>query len=137
MPSGYSSKPLSQKLGIKVDQVLQVINPPADYLDLLGPLPESVTIEAGAPVEVVAFVHVFVTRKEELAHTLPGLLELLAPKGMLWISWPKQAADVETDLTEDTLREIALPYGVVDTKVCAINEVWSGLKFVWRRGRKA
>ncbi|HSI20969.1 MAG TPA: DUF3052 domain-containing protein [Verrucomicrobiae bacterium] len=130
---GYSATPLVAKLGIKEGTTVHVVHSPAEYADLLGPLPLEASIKPGKPMERVDFIHLFVTRKDELRRELVSLVDVLRPHGTIWISWPKKASGFATDLTEDTLREVCLPLGLVDVKVCAVSQVWSGLKFVWRK----
>lgn len=131
-PAGYSGTPLAKKLGLKdgmhvwfdamPDSVRAEI---ADYGVTL--------IEENAPSQIVDAAHVFLTEKSLLAKRLVALRNGLKTSGQLWISWPKKAAKVSTDITEDTIRELALPIGWVDVKVCAIDAVWSGLKLVIRK----
>ncbi len=130
-PTGYSGTPLIRKLGIKPGAVLQAIGAPSHYWDLLGPLPEGVRI-AGANARRADVVHLFVVRQADLTTRLGKLRARIAPAGMIWVSWPKKVAKVATDVTEDTIRAAALSGGLVDVKVCAVDEVWSGLKLVIR-----
>jgi hypothetical protein len=132
MPSaGYSGTPLARKLGIREGDRLVILADPGHALELLVPLPPGVEIgrEAG-PADVVLR---FMTDRAELVESLPALGETIFPDGSCWIAWPKRASKVETDVTEDVVREAALPLGLVDTKVCAVDETWSGLRLVWRR----
>ena len=129
---GYSGTPLARKLGIKPRSKFVVIGDvPSEYEAWLGPLPEGASIvgKGKPPLEAV---HVFVTRRAELAKHLAHLRKALVPDGYIWISWPKRASKVPTSITEDVIREVALPMGFVDIKVCAVSEVWSGLKLVIR-----
>jgi hypothetical protein len=129
---GYSGAPLAKKLGIKPGARLVVVGEvPDEYKTWLGPLPERATI-SGRGQPPFAAVHVFTTKRAELARHLAHLRKTLAPDGYLWISWPKKASKVPTNITEDVIREVALPLGFVDIKVCAVSEVWSGLKLVIR-----
>lgn len=130
-PAGYSGTPLWKKLGIRDGTAVVTVNAPANYTELLSGAPAGVSFASEAEPPV-AFVHLFVTRKAALAAKLPELLADLAPDGVIWVSWPKKAAKVPTDVTEDTIREVALPLGLVDVKVCAVDAVWSGLKLVVR-----
>lgn len=132
MTAGYSGTPLLQKLGIKPKAKIRFINEPAHLAELLGPLPPDCTL-VESRATAVDFVHCFVTQKPRLLALLPGLMKKLARDGMIWVSWPKKASKVPTDITEDVVREVALPLGLVDVKVCAIDEVWSGLKLVIRK----
>ena len=130
--AGYSGTPLSQKLGIKAEQKVVTIGAPAGYAELLAALPEAVsfTREAWAGTD---FVHLFISERKALEKELKRLRKLLADTGILWVSWPKKSSAVATDVTEDTIREVALPLGFVDVKVCAVDETWSGLKLMVRR----
>jgi hypothetical protein len=130
-PAGYSGTPLAKKLGITADTRLLPLHAPGDYTALLGPLPPGVRMDrrAGANVDIA---HVFVTRRAELTRQLTALRRTLRTDAAVWVSWPKKAAKVETDITEDTIRDVALPLGFVDVKVCAVSDVWSGLKLVVR-----
>ena len=128
MPVGYSGTPLVKKLGIKENFKILMINEPANYPDLLGDLPLGVLrVDSSAD-----FIHFFTKEKEELVRVLPQLKLLLEKNGMLWVSWPKKASKVSTDVSDAVVKEEGLGIGLVDTKVCAVDEVWSGLKFVYR-----
>ena len=129
--AGYSGTPLASKLGIKPGTALHVVNAPDDYLQLVAPLPDG-TRFVSKPSNGTDIVHVFTTRKAELQAMLRLCRERLAPTAVVWVSWPKKAAKVPTDITEDTVREVAFPLGMVDTKVCAISDIWSGLRVVTR-----
>lgn len=129
--AGYSQRSLADKLGIKPGAVVTTLGSPPAYLTLLSPVPADVTF-VNRLGKRPRFVHCFVTRRAELDREFPTIARALADDGMVWISWPKKAAKVETDLTEDVVREIGLRAGLVDVKVCAVDEVWSGLKFVRR-----
>jgi hypothetical protein len=129
---GYSGTPLVKKLGIKPRTKLLVVGEvPGEYKSWVGPLPEGASI-AGKGKPPLKAVHVFVTKRAELARHLEHLRKALVPDGYVWISWPKRASKVPTNITEDVIREVALPLGFVDIKVCAVSEVWSGLKLVIR-----
>jgi hypothetical protein len=130
--AGYSGTPLARKLGIAAGGRVVVVNAPDGYRDWLAPLPEGVRFEArvSAAVDVV---HVFAHRRADLGRQLASLRDRIAPAAAVWVSWPKKASKVPTDITEDTIRELALPIGFVDVKVCAVSEVWSGLKLVIRK----
>ena len=131
--AGYSGTPLIKKLGLKPGHVAQFIGAPAGYIKLLGPLPEGVRVaEREVRNERLDFVQLFATERTELERLLPRLMKQVVPTGMIWISWPKKASGVATTVTEDVIREVALPLGLVDVKVCAVDEVWSGLKLVIR-----
>ena len=131
-PIGYSGTPLAKKLGIAAGTRVLAVQPPDDYAELLAPLPEGVVFEKRLSKRT-GIVHLFCLRKARLAAQLERLRGSIQPDAAVWVSWPKKAARVPTDITEDTIRELALPLGFVDIKVCAVNEVWSGLKLVIRR----
>jgi hypothetical protein len=135
MPAGYSGKAVYEKLGIKPGWRVCVLGAPADYGQLIeGVVPGlSITGNTRAKADMA---HVFETKSAALARRLPALMKAIAPDGAIWVSWPKKTARMDTDITEDVVREIALPRGLVDVKVCAINDVWSGLKLVIRRERR-
>lgn len=135
MPAGYSGKPLVQKLGIKPGHRAYVADAPEDYLDLLAPLPPGVIWKKAArgPID---FAHLFVKRRSDLERRFPRVAAHMAEGGMIWISWPKKSSKVPTDVTEDVLRDVVLPTGWVDVKVAAVDDVWSGLKFMRRRRPK-
>jgi hypothetical protein len=129
---GYSGTPLVKKLGIKPGtRFVAVGDVPDEYKSWLGPLPERATITGRGKPPFEA-VHVFTTRRAELAKHLTHLRKTLEPTGFVWISWPKKSSRVATNITEDVIREVALPLGFVDIKVCAVSEIWSGLKLVIR-----
>ena len=130
--AGYSGTPLARKLGIAAGSRVVTVNAPDGYRDWLAPLPEGVGFDrhVSAAVDVV---HVFADRRADLDKQLASLRHHIAPAAAVWVSWPKKASKVATDITEDTVRELALPLGFVDVKVCAVSEVWSGLKLVIRK----
>jgi hypothetical protein len=130
--SGYSGTPLARKLGIKPGFRIKTFRPPSNYSELLAPLPEDVVISGGVKPPVDLW-HLFVRSRKELAAKLPRCRDEIRTDGMIWASWPKRASGVETDLTEDVIREVAFPLQLVDVKVCAVDETWSGLKLVIRR----
>jgi hypothetical protein len=130
--AGYSGTPLAQKLGIKPGQEVLTINAPAAYSKLLAPLPEGVSFTRKAAAGA-GFVHLFISERKGLEKELDRLRKLIADTGVLWVSWPKKSSGVATDVTEDVIREVALPLGFVDVKVCAVDETWSGLKLMVRR----
>lgn len=134
-PAGYSGKPLAQKLGFKAGQRVAVAGAPDGYRALLGPLPPDVAFVTGRARDL-DLAHVFVRTRAALARELPARMAALKPAGALWISWPKRASGVETDVTEDVVRAEALPLGLVDIKVCAVDATWSGLKLVRRIARR-
>ena len=129
--AGYSGKPLVAKLGIKPDTRIAILRAPKGYDRVLGKLPPRVTRRPSI-VGPLDFVQFFTNEKRELERRFAALARSLAPAGMLWISWPKQASGVATDLTEDVIRAVGLAHGLVDVKVAAVDDVWSGLKFVRR-----
>jgi hypothetical protein len=135
MTAGYSKRSLSDKLGIKPGTRIIALGAPADYGKLLGPLPEGTTISTRLG-RASQFVHRFVTQRSELERAFPAIDANLADDGIAWISWPKKASGKATDLTEDVVRAIGLPLGLVDVKVCAVDEIWSGLKFVRRKEKR-
>jgi hypothetical protein len=131
--AGYSKTPLWKKLGYKDKLAAYVEGASSDYIAVLE-LPGQINVRwAKRPVKGVEFVHLFTKSKRELRAKLPGIRKLIADDGAIWVSWPKKSSGVTTDLTEDVVREIALPLGLVDVKVCAVDEVWSGLKLMIRR----
>lgn len=129
--AGYSGTPLQKKLGIKPGARVVFVNEPPSLRRDLGELPEGVKILKSAAADL-DFAHVFVKSRAELEKQFAKLASQLHPAGMLWISWPKKASGVATDLNENIVRDIGLANGLVDVKVCAVDEVWSGLKFVIR-----
>ena len=133
--AGYSGKPLTQKLGIKPGFCIFVSGAPASYPEIVGELPEGATLAARlkAPLDMV---HLFATSSDGLARLLTRVRAAIAPDGMVWVSWPKKASGVATDLSDVVVRNIALPLGLVDIKVCAIDATWSGLKFVLPRHQR-
>ena len=130
--AGYSGTPLAQKLGIKPGSKVLLVDAPEAYLSLLAPLPDGVQFGTRLTGST-DIVQVFTASKARLRELLGKYRAGLKPDGMVWVSWPKKAAKVPTDVTEDTIREVALPLGFVDVKVCAVNETWSGLKLVVRK----
>jgi hypothetical protein len=129
--AGYSGTPLAKKLGIREGSRLAGLAAPENFAALLHPLPDGVALRdrLRGPLDVIVF---FTERRAELARRLPALTKALDPAGGLWIAWPKRSSGVPTDMTEDVVREIALPTGLVDNKVCAIDATWSGLRLVIR-----
>ena len=130
--AGYSGTPLAKKLGIKEGTRVVALRAPKDYLKLLEPIPARTTFQKNVSSETDV-VHVFNTERAALKADLAGLRKAIKPDGAVWVSWPKKASGVPTDITEDTIRELALPMGFVDIKVCAVSEIWSGLKLVIRK----
>jgi nucleoside-diphosphate-sugar epimerase len=134
--AGYSGTPLAKKLGINEGHVVGVVNEPDGFADLLEPLPPGVQLVDGVRSRRDVVV-MFARQRREIDSKLAALTKAIFPDGAIWIAWPKKAAakqlGIATDITEDTVREVALPTGLVDNKVCAIDEIWSGLRFVVRR----
>ena len=131
MPAGYSGTPLAKKLGIKPGFTVVALGAPADYSELLEPIPEGAEVATELPASA-RFVHFFTTERAVLESELPRLKASLEKDGILWVSWPKKAAKVETDLDGNVVRGLGLAAGLVDVKVCAVDATWSGLKFVYR-----
>jgi hypothetical protein len=132
MTAGYSSTPLPRKLGLKEGMSVGLLDPPEQLPELLGPIWAALSISSRLERQQ-DLVLVFVTSAAELARRTPALKVAIAPDGMIWVAWPKKASKIPTDITEDVIREIVLPTGLVDVKVCAIDETWSGLKLVIRK----
>ena len=132
MTTGYSDTPLAKKLSLRDGQRVWFDGMPESVFDEIAEYALELTFVAD-PAEGIDAAHVFVTERAVLEARLKALRHQIAPDGQVWVSWPKQAAKVPTDVTEDTIRELCLPLGFVDTKVCAVDEVWSGLKLVIRK----
>jgi hypothetical protein len=129
--SGYSKTPLAKKLGIKEGFIIKLVNPPAHYWDLFTDIPEHLQVLDDTSIKK-NLIHYFVLSEKELHKNLPELKKELVDNGMIWISWYKRSSGMKTDLTEDVIRNTALAIGLVDIKVCAVDEQWSGLKLVIR-----
>jgi hypothetical protein len=131
MTAGYSGTPLARKLGIVEGTTLTVLGDPGHFLDILAPIPAAVTVrrDLRARSEVVVF---FTKSAAELAARAAALGRAIHPDAVLWVAWPKRAAGVPTDMTENVVRDVLLPLGMVDVKVAAVDETWSGLKIVYR-----
>jgi hypothetical protein len=133
-PAGYSGTPLPRKLGIKPGAAVALVAAPPGFADVLEPLPDGVRLEHGlndgGPFDVIVF---FTVQRVELADQLAALRAAMTPAAGLWVAWPKRASKVPTDMTDDAVREIALPTGLVDNKVCAIDTIWTGQRLVIRR----
>ena len=129
--AGYSGTPLAKKLGIKPATRLFSVGAPGHYDELLAPLPEGV--KRVRKIEAADVAHFFVTARARLEKELRAAVPKMQQDAAIWVSWPKKSAKVATDITEDTVREVALPLGLVDIKVCAVDEIWSGLKLVIRK----
>jgi hypothetical protein len=130
--AGYSGTPLAKKLGFREGSRVRISSAPENYLALVSPRPKSVHISK-ALRENIDIWHFFARSSAELSKQLPKLLMAIRADGMIWVSWPKKASKVPTDLTEDVIRKVALPLGLVDVKVCAVDDTWSGLKLVIRK----
>ena len=130
--AGYSGTPLAKKLGFKEGHRVRIKSAPDDYLDLVSPRPEDVQISKFIRKGIDIF-HFFTRSASELEAELPKLISAIDQNGMIWISWPKKSSGVPSTVTEDTIRIVALPLGLVDVKVCAVDDTWSGLKLVIRK----
>jgi len=129
--AGYSKRSLVDKLGIKEGFRIAIVNSPASYRATLGALPSDVTVDK-RPGKGMDLIHCFVNNKREATSTISALKNHISPRGALWVSWPKGSSGVKTDLNENVIREIGLKAGLVDVKVCAVDDTWSGLKLVYR-----
>lgn len=130
--SGYSGTPLAKKLGIKDGHTVAVLDEPAGFRSWLAPLTADVRFRKSigrSPDVVIVFATEAATLRRHMVNATPAIF----PDGAIWAAWPKKSSKVPTDITEDTVREIVLPLGLVDNKVCAITDVWSGLRVVWRK----
>ena len=132
MTVGYSGTPLAKKLGIKDGFTVVTINAPNDYQELLVPIPDRVTI-TDERQKAADLIHLFTNSRDELFAELAKGVREIKQDGTIWVSWYKKGAKLPTEITEDTVREAAFPLGLVDVKVCAVDEKWSGLKLVIRR----
>jgi hypothetical protein len=130
--AGYSGTPLPQKLGIKAGMTLHVVDPPMDYAALIAPMGKKVAFATRLSKDV-ELLHAFVTKQGRLEDVLDRARAGLGPDAVVWISWPKKASGLGSEVTEDTVRDLALPLGFVDVKVCAVDNTWSGLKLVVRK----
>ena len=130
--AGYSTTPLAKKLGFRDGSRVLIVNEPKHYRSLVAPLPDGIAL-SNRLRNNVDICHVFSRSAAELARQLAKLKSVIVESGCIWVSWPKKASKVPTDITEDTIRKIALPMGLVDIKVCAVDETWSGLKLVIRK----
>jgi hypothetical protein len=130
--AGYSGKPLAKKLGIKEGMTVVAVDAPWHYAELLSPVPESVEITEEKRAEA-DIIHIFTNSRDDLFRGLAEARGLIKQDGTIWVSWYKKSAKLPTEITEDTVREAALPLGLVDVKVCAVDENWSGLKLVIRK----
>ncbi len=132
MPAGYSGTPLARKLGIGEGDRVSLIAEPDQFRSLLEPLPAAVEFRTSLRGRADVVV-LFVTARRELEARIESAGRTVFPAGGIWVAWPKRSSGVATDMTEDVVRDVALPLGLVDNKVCAIDETWSGLRVVWRR----
>ena len=130
--AGYSGTPLVKKLGLKAGDTVCLLGAPTGFVKMLTPLPDGITF-ASKIAKTCDAVHLFTAKKTELARVLATCRKTLAPDAMIWISWPKKTSKLPSEITEDTIREVALPMGLVDVKVCAVDETWSGLKLMLRK----
>lgn len=130
--SGYSQTPLAKKLGIKEGYTALFINRPPHYFDLFSDLPQNLNIVKSATDGEVDFIHLFAKSIEEMEDRIVHVKPLLKKNGLIWVSWPKGASKIKTDLKRDYIREFILEIGLVDVKVCSVDDDWSGLKFVYR-----
>ncbi len=138
--TGYSGTPLAKKLGLKPGMTVMVVGFSGDYSELVAPVPDGVRILDEGPVAIapgsdsaVDVLHLFTNSRDELFRVLDEARGVIKQDGMIWVSWYKKAAKLPTEITEDTIRDAALPMGLVDVKVCAVDEKWSGLKLVIRK----
>ena len=129
---GYSATPLARKLGIREGMTVARVDPPEDLDAMLAPLPGDVISRDGLRGRP-DIVLLFVTRRSAFRRRLAPAGRAIFPAGAIWVCWPKRSSGVSTDMTEDAVRELALPSGLVDNKVCAVDDTWSGLRIVWRR----
>ena len=132
--AGYSGTPLVKKLGIKEGAEVVTLDAPEGFAALVEGVP---IVAASRPPRHADVLVAFFTEKAQLAKRIEACGKAIFPDGGIWVAWPKKASGVATDITEDTVREVALPLGLVDNKVCAIDDVWSGLRVVWRRDRRS
>ncbi|HEY2848120.1 MAG TPA: DUF3052 family protein [Pyrinomonadaceae bacterium] len=132
MTAGYSGTPLAKKLGIKEGFLVLVVNPPENYREMIDPQPTNAEISERRCSDA-EMAHIFTNSRDELFRTLVDVRKLIKQDGAIWVSWYKKAAKLPTEITEDTVREAAFPLGLVDVKVCAVDDKWSGLKLVIRK----
>ncbi|MDR8393689.1 hypothetical protein NC796_21220 [Aliifodinibius sp. S!AR15-10] len=133
MQTGYSGTPLLKKLGIKPGMTMMPVHEPDHYFDLLGELPGEVKLVRMGNPDPVDFIHLFAKKEAILHNEFPPLKSQLNKTGMLWVSWIKKSSKLETDISENDVRKLGLELGLVDVKICAVDEDWSGLKFMYRR----
>lgn len=130
MPTGYSKTPLVRKLGIKPGNKILILNAPSHYLELIGQLPPGATVVDEAAGGELPFIHLFA---KDLIEYFPMAKDRLDKSGMLWVSWIKKSSKLETDISESDVRNLGLEIGLVDVKICAVDQDWSGLKFMYRK----
>lgn len=130
--AGYSATPLAKKLGFREGSRVRISNAPANYLNLVSPRPDNVHISKSIRTNINIW-HYFTRSAADMKSRLPVQMKSIKQNGMIWVSWPKKASKVPTDVTEDVIRKAALPLGLVDVKVCAVDDTWSGLKLVIRK----
>lgn len=133
--TGYSGTPLAAKLGVTPEADVRLVAAPESFEALLDPLPAGARVRRRGPLHADVVVY-FTTARADLARRAVGLGRAVFPAGALWVAWPKKASGVATDVTEDVVRAVALPLGLVDNKVCAVDDTWSGLRLVWRKERR-
>jgi len=133
MTAGYSGTPLAKKLGIREGMIVVTVDAPDNYVDLLAPLPKGVEMLTATPTAPVDIIHLFTNTRDGLFKGVSNARDLIKQNGTIWVSWYKKASKLPSEITEDTVREAAFPLGLVDVKVCAVDEKWSGLKLVIRR----
>ncbi len=129
MSAGYSGTPLAKKLGFKAGMRVFLDNPPANYVDLVAPLPDDFAFVESMSSQP-DMIHFFANDLKHLTKKLTSYVKKIQSNGVIWVSWPKKASKIPTDVTEDRIRELAISLGWVDVKVCAVDEIWSGLKLV-------
>lgn len=133
--AGYSGTPLQKKLGFKEGQTIALVDVPDNFAELVGPMPDGVVVRTDARGKADVVVY-FTIEASLLEKRIAVLGRMIFPMGGLWVAWPKRTSKVVTDMTEDRVRDLAIPTGLVDTKVCAIDDTWSGLRLVWRRSHR-
>jgi hypothetical protein len=136
VPAGYSRTPLPRKLGLRDGDRVALLDAPGAVLDLIEPQPADLRIRRDLRGRVDVVLH-FVTERRALVRRIDAAARAVFPNGAVWVAWPKRSSGVPTDVTEDVVREIALPLGLVDNKVCAVDDTWSGLRLVWRREHRS
>lgn len=130
--AGYSKTPLAKKLGIKEGFMIKIVNEPAHYLSLFSDFPIEVTYARKKKEDSIDFIHLFCKTHADLEMHGSTLMKQLKKDGLMWVSWPKQSSNIDTELTREIIRDFVLGIGLVDVKVCAVDDDWSGLKFVYR-----